>query len=397
MFAACSSSSDNEPAAAYEQTSEPEEELYQEAQKSYEQGLYSLSMKSWGALRDSYPGGYYSATATLKIADCQFYLKNYEEAVAAYEEFLTSFPTHEATPYAKFQVANAYLQQYDGPLKDQGSLLTAIKHLQNVIKKYPEASFAAEAEAELREAREQQARHEAVVAKFYLKQGLYEASFNRYRTLVEDFSDTVVAQKEGKQIWDLFHEEELISEDEILDLPTPMFEADVILARKDREEYKSFMGSAAAAHEKMLKSGRKELELSPLVTSEESVVFEEIEAIEEEVITEGSMISRVDCIEKGGNEVITAYLEKLIEPQTEPNRTDKKVVSVSYTAKHSLSSKTLNTQKKCSDTGSSIKLTEIASGDKTLLNIDVKLAHAGAEYSIFSLDKPSRVVAIVSP
>ena len=179
----------------------PEEpEALRRAKDAYDRGLYSLSREHWTTLRDQYPGSYYVALAELKIADTFFYAGDYASAIPAYEEFLRLHPAHEAVPYSRYQIAEANRLDYKGVLKDQSPLQAALRAYQQVITNYPKSEFVTAARRKVDECREHLAKHEAAVAQFYLKQGLYEAGAGRLAALERGFPDSDATKSMAERV-----------------------------------------------------------------------------------------------------------------------------------------------------------------------------------------------------
>ena len=179
----------------------PEEpEALRRAKDAYDSGLYSLSREHWTTLRDQYPGSYYVALAELKIADTFFYAGDYASAIPAYEEFVRLHPAHEAVAYSRYQIAEANRLDYKGVLKDQSPLQAALRGYQQVITGYPNSEFVTAARRKVDECREHLAKHEAAVAQFYLKQGLYEAGAGRLAALEQGFPDSDATKSMAERV-----------------------------------------------------------------------------------------------------------------------------------------------------------------------------------------------------
>src|SRR3989339_930602 len=79
------------------------EELVSEGSSAFLDQDYPTAIKAYTNLKDWYPFSKYAILAELKIADSHFYLKEYDEAILAYEEFEKLHPKNEAIPYVIYQ------------------------------------------------------------------------------------------------------------------------------------------------------------------------------------------------------------------------------------------------------------------------------------------------------
>lgn len=178
----------------------PEEALFQDAMRLFDNGSYSLSREVWTELRDGYQASYYATLAELKIADSYFYSDNFNEAQIAYEEFLRLHPAHEAAPYVRYQIGNCQLHSFTGKFRDQQPLTSAVENFKMVLDKYPTSSYAPLARRAINRCKEKLASYEASIAQFYLKQGFLKASAKRFQTLKTQFPDSNAAKGSSAQV-----------------------------------------------------------------------------------------------------------------------------------------------------------------------------------------------------
>ena len=173
----------------------PEDELLERAKSAYDSELYSVARDNWTKLREQYPSSYYATLAELKIGDTYYFSGDYSAAITAYEEFTKLHPAHEATPYVRYQIGNAYREQYAGVEHDQSPLNTALKNYQKLLDEYPRSEYSLEARRTIDSSRELLAKHELFIADFYARQGLEQASLGRLKSIVENYADTATAHE----------------------------------------------------------------------------------------------------------------------------------------------------------------------------------------------------------
>ncbi|MBU1695875.1 MAG: outer membrane protein assembly factor BamD, partial [Proteobacteria bacterium] len=85
--------------ALFESSNEMEksvEELVSEGSSAFISGNYKASIKAYMDLKDWYPFSKYAILAELKIADAHYHLKEYDEAILAYEAFEKLHPKNDA-------------------------------------------------------------------------------------------------------------------------------------------------------------------------------------------------------------------------------------------------------------------------------------------------------------
>lgn len=77
----------------------------------FNSGDYKKAIEDFSKIRDWYPYSKFAILAELKIADAQYKLENYEEAIFSYEDFERLHPKNEATPYVVYQIGMCYFDR----------------------------------------------------------------------------------------------------------------------------------------------------------------------------------------------------------------------------------------------------------------------------------------------
>ena len=174
---------------------ENECDLSEKAMHFFVHGRYLSAQDVFQKVKDHYPFSPYASLAELRLADCKFYLKNYEEAVLLYKEFEKLHPTNEALPYVIFQEGSCYYRLMATPDRDQTYTHKLIETYRRLLKRFPNSSFSYEAHRRIAEARERLAQHEIVVARWYLNTRQWPQAKNRLETVLELYPDTAASSK----------------------------------------------------------------------------------------------------------------------------------------------------------------------------------------------------------
>ncbi len=115
---------------------------------------------------------------------------SYEEAIPLYEEFEKLHPTNEAIPYVIFQEGSSYYKLMASPDRDQTFTHKLIETYGRLLKRYPENPFGYEARKRIKEARDHLARHEFLVAGWYIRTGHLPQAKNRLEVIMDLYPDT---------------------------------------------------------------------------------------------------------------------------------------------------------------------------------------------------------------
>jgi outer membrane protein assembly factor BamD len=161
----------------------------------FNSGNYKSALASFEKLKDWYPFSKYAILADLKIADAQFQLEAYTEAIEAYEEFENLHPRNEAIPYVVYQMGLCYFRQIDAIDRDQTPALKALDVFRRLKSQFPTSSYATTAEEHITKCLKSLAGQEFYVGLFYFKGKHYKAALNRFKGVLTNYPDVGVHQK----------------------------------------------------------------------------------------------------------------------------------------------------------------------------------------------------------
>ena len=171
------------------------QELASDGMEAYQEGKYKDAIKSFEKIKDWYPFSKYAILAELKIADSHYKLKEFEEAVSAYEQFENLHPLNDAIPYVIFQTGLCYFEQVDTPDRDQTTARKALEMFNRLIKKFPDNAYAAKAREYTGICYKSLAESELGIGVFYYKSKHYKAALKRFKSVIINYPDVGVHQK----------------------------------------------------------------------------------------------------------------------------------------------------------------------------------------------------------
>lgn len=171
------------------ESEKPAHELVQDGMDAYERGRYTTAIKNFEQLKDWYPFSKYAILAELKIADAHYHLKNYAEAVQAYEEFEQLHPRNEATPYVIYQIGRCYYEQIDTIDRDQTPAQKALEVFRRLDRQYPNDPHTLRSRTHITKCLQSIVGHEFYVGKFYFKSKHYKAALGRFISVVTQYPD----------------------------------------------------------------------------------------------------------------------------------------------------------------------------------------------------------------
>ncbi|MBE9537109.1 MAG: outer membrane protein assembly factor BamD [Proteobacteria bacterium] len=172
------------------------EKLYEEGIKALEgrKALFLFHVTDFeGAenafreIKSRYSFTTYAPLAELRLADIHFRKKEYNEAIAAYEDFIKLHPDHDERPYARHRLGLSYFNQITTADRDQTATEGALIQFQALMDAYPESEYAKEAAEKIESCKTTLSLHEYTVGYFYYKSKNYEAAVPRFKEALERF------------------------------------------------------------------------------------------------------------------------------------------------------------------------------------------------------------------
>lgn len=177
-----------------------EQQMYDEAQRHQRNNNWDLAVRSLQLLESRYPFGKYAEQAQLELIYAHYGAYEHEAAVEAADRFIRLHPQHPNVDYAYYMkglaaytgnedVFDRFLPS-DETKRDTSQAKEAFAEFSQLLSRFPESPYAADARARMIHLRNLLARHEIVVANYYFRRGAYLAAANRGRYVVENFQQT---------------------------------------------------------------------------------------------------------------------------------------------------------------------------------------------------------------
>ncbi len=196
VLAACSGNDELPEIAA----DSGEQQIYDQAQRYLDNRNFDLAVRSLQALESRYPFGKFAEQAQLEIVYAHYGAYEYEAAVEAANRFIRLHPQHPNVDYAYYlkglaaiNATRDFLSRFipmDETKRDVSRAREAFAEFAQLLSRYPDSPYAADAKARMVHLRNVLARHEINVANYYIRRGAYLAAANRGRYVVENFQRT---------------------------------------------------------------------------------------------------------------------------------------------------------------------------------------------------------------
>ncbi len=138
-----------------EVTKKTDLEMYLEAKRALDAGVWASAIQKYKDLRSHYPFGHYTEQGYLELAYAQFKTYKMEEAVVTVDRFLKNYPAHKNLDYAYYLKGLIYFNSDRGFFEranppevadhNQDNIRNAFTAFKNFIERFPDSAYAPDA------------------------------------------------------------------------------------------------------------------------------------------------------------------------------------------------------------------------------------------------------------
>lgn len=172
------------------------EEFYSSATDAFTEKQWDTAIENYEKLKAYFPYGAYAEQSYLELAYAYYKYDEAESAIREIDEFIRVYPNHPELAYAYYlravaadSITRSWLDKFitDPATRDIQSAVRAYQYYTQLIERFPNTRYALAAADRLIVLRNQQARHEIQVAKFYMEKMAYLAAANRAKVVLEEY------------------------------------------------------------------------------------------------------------------------------------------------------------------------------------------------------------------
>jgi outer membrane protein assembly factor BamD len=176
------------------------EMLYQHAQELLEKGDFAESATYFQRVIIRYPFDLLAQQSQLDLIYAHYRDEAYDLAIMAADRFIRMNPTHTSVDYAWYMKGVASISKNESTVgrffaldlskRCQASIHEAFDAFRTLLKRYPESRYANEARRKMAQIRDDLARQEMNVARFYFERGATIAAIQRAHYVLENYQQT---------------------------------------------------------------------------------------------------------------------------------------------------------------------------------------------------------------
>jgi len=183
----------------------PEQTYYENARSAMNSGNFNEAETNLDALETYYPFGRYAEQAQLDLIFARYQNLDLEGARAAADRFLRLNPQSEHGDYALFMrglasynldigLAARYFP-IEASARAPGEQLQAFRDFSELLNRYPDSLYAADARQRMIAVRNRIAELELHAARYYITREAYIAANNRARYVIENYPSSPVVEE----------------------------------------------------------------------------------------------------------------------------------------------------------------------------------------------------------
>ena len=176
------------------------QKLQSDARSALRSARWLDAQRYYQRLVTRYPFGDHAENALLEMAYAQFRANDHDRAIATSDRFIRTYPLSENLAYAYYLKGVVRARQgysatgrffgFDPANNDQTHIRQAFRDFREVVDRFPESDYAADARLRMVHLRNILARHEVAVAKYYLDRDAWVAASRRARQVMEEYPRT---------------------------------------------------------------------------------------------------------------------------------------------------------------------------------------------------------------
>ena len=187
---------------------------YKEGYNALDQGDPFFAAKKFLEAELLFPQSEWAPRSAL-MASYSFYMQNYyAEAIANLERYLKTYPTDKNLAYAHYLIAMCYYETIEDEKRDSAPLIKAKNKFTYVVKNFPDTDFTLDAKFKLGVIEDILASKEMYLGRHYIKKGKWIAAINRFKTVIEDYDETIFVEEALHRLVEVNYKLGLLDESE---------------------------------------------------------------------------------------------------------------------------------------------------------------------------------------
>ncbi len=164
--------------------------LYSTAKDRLDRSQYELAAVLFDEVERQHPYSVWARRAQLMSAFSYYMGRDYTKSIDSAQRFLSIHPGNKDAPYAYYLISLDYYEQISDVTRDQKITQSALDAMNDIVRRYPDSRYAADARLKIDLVRDHLAGKEMEIGRFYERRGQWLAAVSRFRKVVDDYDST---------------------------------------------------------------------------------------------------------------------------------------------------------------------------------------------------------------
>ena len=164
--------------------------LYMAAKDRLDRGDTRLAAALFDEVERQHPYSPWARRAQLMSAFSYYVARDYTKATQSAQRFLSIHPGNRDAPYAYYLIGLSYYEQISDVSRDQKITRLALDSMNEVIRRYPNTRYAADARLKVDLINDHLAGKEMEIGRFYQRSGRWLAANLRFRNVIDSYQST---------------------------------------------------------------------------------------------------------------------------------------------------------------------------------------------------------------
>jgi len=164
--------------------------LYAAAKERLDTGRTKQAAALFDEVERQHPYSPWARRAQLMSAFSYYVARDYNKSIQSAQRFLSIHPGNRDAPYAYYLIAISYYEQISDVTRDQKVTQQAKQALTDVVRRYPNTRYAADAKLKLDLVNDHLAGKEMTIGRYYERSGKWLAATLRFRNVIDNYQTT---------------------------------------------------------------------------------------------------------------------------------------------------------------------------------------------------------------
>ncbi|MES2288356.1 MAG: outer membrane protein assembly factor BamD [Pseudomonadota bacterium] len=164
--------------------------LYSTAKDRLDRRQYGIAAILFDEVERQHPYSPWARRAQLMSAFSYYMARDYQKSIDSSQRFLSIHPGNKDASYAYYLIALDYYEQISDVTRDQKITSQALTAMNDVIRRYPDTRYAADARLKIDLINDHLGGKEMEIGRFYQRRGQWLAATIRFRKVVDEYQST---------------------------------------------------------------------------------------------------------------------------------------------------------------------------------------------------------------